>query len=207
MKIAVFGSTGGTGRAIVKQALAARHEVMAFARSPEKLGDLHHEMLAILKGDVLIYADVARAVLGQDAVLCALGNPTLKPDTTTSNGTKNIIRAMTEHCVKRFICETTLGVGDSNGQPGFIFTKIVVPVVLKNAMADKELQETAIRESSLDWTIVRPGGLTNGERTGVYRYGMERSIAGRISRADVADFILRQLESDEFIGKTPAICY
>ena len=207
MKIAVVGSTGGSGREIVKQALAAGHDVTAFARSPEKLGDIHNDRLTISKGDVHNYNDVEVAILGQDAVLCALGNPTLKPDKTTSEGTRNIVRAMTEHGVRRFICETSLGVGDSREQAGFFFSKIIIPTLLKNAIADKEIQEQIIRESGLDWTIIRPGGLTDGERTGNYRAGLDRDISGRISRADVADFMLRQLESDEFIGKTPAICY
>jgi len=208
MKIAIFGSTGGTGRELVKQALEIGHEVTAFARSPEKLDDLKNENLRLAQGDVLDYEAVAGAIKNQDAVLSALGSPTLRAgDTTLSDGTKNIIRAMREESVKRFVCETSLGVGDSYGQPGFAFTKIVVPLILKHAFADKEIQEKDIKASNLDWTIVRPGGLTNGERTGKYRHGSDKSISGKISRADVAEFMLKQLTGDEYLRQTPAICY
>ncbi len=208
MKIAIFGSTGGTGRELVKQALELGHEVTAFARSPEKLDDLKHKNIRIVKGDVVNYADVEKAVAGQEAVLSALGSPTLKAgDRTLSDGTKNIIEAMEADGVKRFVCETSLGVGDSHGQPGFIFTQIVIPLFLKNAFADKEIQEKDIKESNLDWIIVRPGGLTNGEKTGAYRHGSDKDISGRISRADVAEFMLKHLDSDEYLHKTSAICY
>ncbi|MEP7037968.1 MAG: SDR family oxidoreductase [Acidobacteriota bacterium] len=208
MKIAIFGSTGGTGRELVRQALELGHEVTAFARSPEKLDDLKRENLRIVKGDVVNYADVEKAAAGQEAVLSALGSPTLKAgDTTLSDGTKNIIEAMEADGVKRFVCETSLGVGDSYDQPGFLFMKVLVPLFLKNAFADKQIQEKYIKASNLDWIIVRPGGLTNGEKTGEYRHGLDKDISGRISRADVAEFMLKQLQSDEYLHKTPAICY
>lgn len=208
MKIAIFGSTGGTGRELVRQALELGHEVTAFARSPEKLDDLKRENLRIVKGDVVNYADVEKSVAGQEAILSALGSPTLKAgDTTVSDGTKNIIKAMEADGVKKFICETSLGVGDSHDQPGFLFMKILVPLFLKNAFADKQIQEKYIKASSLDWIIVRPGGLTNGEKTGAYRHGLDKDISGRISRADVAEFMLKQLKSSDYLHKTPAICY
>lgn len=208
MKIAIFGSTGGTGRELVKQALEIGYAVTAFARSSEKLDDLKHENLRIVKGDVVNYEDVEKAVEGQEAILSALGSPTLKAgDTTLSEGTKNIIKAMEVNGVNRFICETSLGVGDSYGQPGFFFTKIVVPTILKHAFADKEIQEQIIQASNLDWIIVRPGGLNNKPKTSIYRHGLDKSISGNISRADVAEFMLKQLKSDEYLRKTPAICY
>jgi putative NADH-flavin reductase len=208
MKIAIFGSTGGTGRELVRQALEQNHIVTAFARTPSKIGDLRHENLEIVEGNVINLDDVEKAVIGQEAILSALGSPSLKAgDTTLSNGTKNIIRTMEKHGVRRFICETSLGVGDSDGQPGFFFTKIVVPFLLKNVFADKEIQERDIKASRLDWIIVRPGRLTNGKKTEKYRHGLDKAIAGSISRADVADFMLKQLARDEYLRKTPAICY
>lgn len=208
MKIAIFGATGKTGRELVKQALENGDEVTAFARTPAKLDDLKRENLKIVQGDVVNYADVEKAVVGQDAVLSALGSPTLKSDdTTVSVGTKNIIKAMKETGVKRFVCETSLGVGDSHGQPGFFFTKILIPLLLKNAFAEKEIQERDIKASDLDWIIVRPGGLTNGERTSKYRSGLDKAISGRISRANVAEFMLKQLTSAEYLRQTPAISY
>lgn len=207
MKITIFGSTGGTGRELVKQGVELGYEVTAFARSPEKLNDLKHQNLTIICGDVFNLSDVERAVTGQDAVLSALGNPTLKVDNTTSEGTRNIVTAMKATGVKRFVCETSLGVGDSREQAGFIFSKIIIPTLLKNAIADKEIQEQIIRNSDLDWIIVRPGGLRNTPKTSKYRHGLDKTISGNISRADVAEFMLKQIISDEYLRKTPVICY
>ncbi len=207
MKITIFGSTGGTGKELVKQGLELGYEVTAFARTSAKLDEFKSENLKIIVGDVFNYEDVEKAIIGQDAVLSALGNPTLKVNNTTSEGTRNIVKAMQAAGIKRFICETSLGVGDSKEQAGFFFTKIIIPTLLKNAIADKEIQEQIIRESNLDWTIVRPGGLRNSAKTSVYRHGSDESINGQISRADVAEFMLKQISSDEYIRKTPAICY
>ena len=125
MKITIFGSTGGTGLELVKQALELGHEVVAFARTPSKLDGIDHDNLSIVEGDVLRPDDVRAAIdESTDGVLSALGNTLKKGDVTTSEGTKNIIAAMDERGVKRFVCETSLGVGDSYGQPGFIFTKL-----------------------------------------------------------------------------------
>jgi putative NADH-flavin reductase len=207
MKIAIFGSTGGTGKELVKQGLELGYAVTAFARTPEKLDEFKHENLMIIRGDVFNFADVEKAIIGQNAVLSALGNPTLKVNNTTSEGTKNIVKAMQTHSVKRFICETSLGVGNSREQSGFFFSKIIIPTLLKNAIADKEIQEQIIQASDLDWIIVRPGGLKDSPKTSIYRAGLDKDISGNISRADVAEFMLKQINSDEYLRKTPAICY
>jgi putative NADH-flavin reductase len=207
MKIAIFGSTGGTGKELVKQGLELGYEVTAFARTPAKLDEFKHENLKIVQGDVFNFADVEKAIIGQDTVLSALGNPTLKPNNTTSEGTRNIVKAMQVNDVKRFVCETSLGVGDSREQAGFFFSKIIIPTLLKNAIADKEIQEQIIRESDVDWIIVRPGGLKDSPKTSKYRAGLDKSISGNIARADVAEFMLKQINSDQYLRKTPAICY
>jgi putative NADH-flavin reductase len=207
MKIAIFGSTGGTGKELVKQGLELGYDVTAFARTPSKLDELKSDNLKIVQGDVFNYSDVEKAIIGQNAVISALGNPTLKVKTTTSEGTRNIVKAMQTAGIKRFICETSLGVGDSREQAGFFFTKIIIPTLLKNAIADKEIQEQIIQASDLDWTIVRPGGLRNSAKTSVFRHGLDKSINGQISRADVAEFMLKQISSDEYLRKIPAICY
>jgi putative NADH-flavin reductase len=207
MKIAIFGSTGGTGKELVKQGIELDYEVTAFARTPEKLDEFKSENLKIVEGDVFNYEDVERAITGQNAVLSALGNPTLKPNMTTSEGTRNIVKAMQKHNVRRFICETSLGVGDSREQAGFFFSKVIIPTLLKNAIADKEIQEQIIRDSDLDWIIIRPGGLKDSPKTSKYRTGLDKSISGNISRADVAEFMLKQIKSDEFLRKCPVICY
>jgi putative NADH-flavin reductase len=187
MKLLVFGATGGTGREIVAQALDQGHVVTAFVRNPAAL-TTKHERLKLAQGDVLDYPSVEAAVEGQDAVLSALGVRKLRKNTVLSAGTKNLLRAMGRHGVKRFVCESSLGVGDSRGQLGWVFNLFIIPLFLRNVFRDKEVQEQYVKQSKLDWIIVRPAALTSGPRTGVYRSGFgttDRAIRGKIARADV----------------------
>ena len=210
MNILIFGATGGTGRELVKQALAQGHHVTAFARNPSKV-TTQHENLSVVQGNVLDYSSVERAVKGKDAVLSALGHKRwLIKTTILSGGTKNIITAMEKQRVRRFICETSLGVGDSRGRLGLYYTLFVIPFIVCFYFKDKGLQEKYIAQSSLDWVIVRPGMLTNGPRRGVYRHGFDigsRIFSVRISRADVAEFMLKQLTEDTYRRKSVAVAY
>ena len=212
MKVIVFGATGGTGRQLVQQALEQGHEVTAFLRSPERLG-LSHAKLRLVQGDVLDAAAVERVMSGHDAVLCALGAPALKTGVIRSAGTRNIVAAMETAGVRRLICQTSLGYGDSKAVlkiTPFVFRFIIAPILLREGFADHARQEEHIRASRLDWVIARPGNLTDGSRTGRYRHGFaadDRTIKGEISRADVADFMLRQLTDDAYLSKTPGLSY
>jgi putative NADH-flavin reductase len=209
MKLLVFGATGGTGREIVAQALDQRHVVTAFVRDPPAM-TTKHERLKVVQGDIVDYSSVETAVQGQDAVLSALGVRQLGKTTILSDGTKHIIRAMDDHGVRRFICESSLGVGDSKGQLGWLINLFIIPLFLRNVFRDKEVQEQYIKQSNLDWIIVRPAVLTNGPRTGIYRSGFsptDRTIKGKISRTDVADFMLKQLTDDTYLRKTPGLSY
>ncbi|MEW6126599.1 MAG: SDR family oxidoreductase [Acidobacteriota bacterium] len=204
----IVGATGGTGRQLVKQALEQNQTVTAFVRNPAKLG-LEHKNLSILQGDVTDFEAVKRAVKNCDAVLSALGAPAKVKDNVRSIGTRNIIRAMEETGVQRFICMTTLGIGDSREILPFYFKYLIVPLILKEAFADSERQENLIMQSRLNWTIVRPANLTDGARTGTYQHGFAATAKTKlkISRADVADFMLKQLNDDNYLRKTPGISY
>lgn len=209
MKLLIFGPTGDTGRQLVEQALAQGHVVTAFARNPEKL-DLKHGNLQVFEGDVMDFASVEEAMQDQDAVLCSLGVPASNKNNVRANGTRNIIRAMEKVNVRRFICQTSLGYGDSRALLPFHMKYLVAPLILRYVFADHELQEDYIKQSHLDWTIVRPGNLTNGHRTSVYRHGFgtsEKATKLKISRADVADFMLKQLTDDTYLHKTPGVSY
>ncbi|RYU84428.1 NAD(P)-dependent oxidoreductase [Hymenobacter persicinus] len=210
MKVLVFGASGGTGRQLVVQALEQQFSVTAFVRDPTRF-ELKHPNLRVVAGDILQPATIQAVVAGQDAVLSALGvKRNQVGDTTLSDGTQNILEAMWEHGVRRFICATSLGVGSSRGEEGFLFRRVVRPLFLKHVFADKERQEALIQASPLDWTIVRPAGLTNGARTGGYKVALsfaQARIKGRISRADVADFMLKQLATDAFVGRAVGISY
>ena len=209
MKLIVFGSTGSTGHQVVTQALEQGHDVTAFARSPEKL-DQKHEKLQVIKGNVLDYASVERAIHGQDVVLCTLGLPPMDKSNLRANGTKNIIRAMEKSGVKRFICQSSDGVGDSRDTLPFLMKYLIVPFMLRRAFADHEIQENFIKESQLDWIIVRPAALTDGEHTGSYQHGYtadNKTVTFKISRADTADFMLKQLADNNYLHQTPSISY
>jgi putative NADH-flavin reductase len=210
MRLLIVGATGGTGRELVRQALERGHDVRAFARSPSKL-DMRHERLAIVSGDVLDSASVEAAVAGQDAVLCALGHKRwFYPTRILSDGTRNLIRAMEKESVRRFVCETSLGVGGSWGRMGLYYTLFVGVFILPFYFFDKARQERVIRGSSLDWVIVRPGALTNGSKRGVYRHGPRVGNwlwTVRISRADVADFMLNQTTGDAYLRQSPGVSW
>lgn len=209
MKVLIFGATGGTGRQLVEQALGQGHTVTAFVRNPARL-PLQHANLQLIQGDVMDYKSVERAVQGQQAVLSALGAPATQTATVRSDGTQNIIRAMEKAQVQRLICLTTLGMGDSQSLLPFSYKYILIPLLLRRAFADSEIQEKRIRQSHLDWTIVRPATLTNGTRTGVYRHGFPTTAKGlkiKISRADVADFMLKQVWDNSYVKQTPGLSY
>jgi putative NADH-flavin reductase len=212
MKLIVFGATGGTGKQLVEQALEQGHLVTAFVRDPSRLGIMHSN-LTIATGDVLDASSIIPAMQGQDAVLCAIGSPANKIGKIRSTGTQHIIQAMKATGVRRLICQTSLGYGDSKkllDQTPFIFKYIVVPFILKKGFADHALQEEYIKQSQLDWIIARPGNLTDGARTGVYKKGFpvtEKNLQMKISRADVADFMLQQLTENTYVRKTPGLSY
>lgn len=209
MKLLIFGSTGGTGRQLVEQALEQGHQVTAFVRDPAKL-NLHHPHLKLVQGDVLDPSSVERAVQGQEVVVCALGTGHKLTGTIRSEGTQQIIQAMEKAGVRRLICQSTLGAGDSWGSLNFFWKFFMFGFLLRTVLADHEHQENAVRHSCLDWTLIRPGSLVDGARTGQYQYGFpgtDRTTKLKISRADVADFILKQLVDDSFIHKAPSLSY
>ncbi len=209
MKLLIFGSTGGIGRQLVEQALAQGHAVTAFARHPAKL-DLKHANLKVTQGDVMDFAAVERAMQGQEAVLSALGTPALTKNTVRSEGTRNVIRAMEKTGLCRLVCLSSIGIGDSRDMLPFHYKYILVPLLLRQGFAEHELQEDCVKQSRTEWTIVRPGAFTNGDYTGVYRHGLpvsNKAIKAKISRADVADFMLKQLADNTYLHKAPWVSY
>ena len=205
MQIAVFGATGGTGQQVVQQALAAGHSVTALVRDPSRLA-AQDERLTVVEGDVLDRAKVDETVSGADAVIVSLGNTSNNPDYIVSRGTEVIVDSMTAAGKPmRLIVVSSLGVGESRDQVPFAF-KMLMNTVLKKAMDDKERQEALVKASGFDWIIVRPGGLTNGPATGSYKAGVDVKLtAGQVSRADVAAFVLLQLDDDTYLRQAPAI--
>jgi len=206
MRVAAFGATGGTGRNVVEQGLSRGLEITAFVhKTPGFDRPVPH--MSVANGDVLNPGDVEKAVENQDAVVSTLGVPRDSHQPVVSEGTRNIISAMKKFGVERLIVESAHGAGDSALEMPLFIRLVVRGVLLKNQFDDKDQMERLVRESDLKWTVVRPARLTDGPATGKFRAG-ERIAHGMppsVSRADVARFMLDQLESTEYVRRMPTI--
>ena len=209
MKIIVFGASGGTGVKIVEQALSAGHMVTAFVRTPAKLG-IQHQNLTLFQGDVMDAAAVDEAMAGQEAVISALG-PTRPPvPGMMETAAKNIIAAMKKYGIRRIVSTTGAGLRQPQDQPklmdhliGFLLNLLAKDVVLDSDANVKQIQST-----DLDWTVVRFPRLMDGAHTGKYRVGyISKESSTQFSRADGADFILKELTEKKWLRKLPLVSY
>lgn len=206
MKVVVFGANGRTGRAVLLTLLAEGHQVTAFARDPAKLPAWPGHDFTAIKGDALQPADVAGAVAGHDAVVVCLGdssNPVLvrlgMKRSTAANicaaGTANIVAAMQAAAVKRLICVTAYAISETRSRLSPAFKAWHFAMQLRAQLADKEAQEQVVRASGLEWTLVRPVGLTDGAYTGRWLASTTGERRKRtISRVDLARFIVDTLD-------------
>jgi len=208
-KILVLGATGGTGRLIVGQALDRGQEVTALVRSPDKASRLKGAKLIV--GDVRDEKVLREALKGQDAVVSALGTPAspFREVTLLSTATRALVRAMKAEHVSRLVCITGIGAGDSAGHSGFLFDNVIFPLLLKKVYADKNRQETIVRDSGLDWILVRPSVLNNKPGRGLVRALADLSDfhGGGVSRADAATFVLDQLHAGAWLHRSPLITW
>jgi uncharacterized protein YbjT (DUF2867 family) len=206
MNIALFGATRGVGKEILLQGIERGHQVTALVREPSKL-DVSFANLQVIQGDVLNQNQVLKVLEGQDVAMVALGGKPGQNQRPCAQGTKNILSGMKQLRIKRIIAVTSLGIGDSRGQAGFFFEKILVPLLLKAEFADKELQEKYITESTLEYVIARPSGLTNKPATHSYHAGktLAGSVTKTIARADVAHFCLEQLGDTPFLNSAVSL--
>jgi putative NADH-flavin reductase len=208
MRILIFGATGGTGRYVVSQGLEQGCQVTAFVRNQATL-TTKHPNLTIVKGDLSDHNGIADALDGVNAVISVLGNNTrkalFKPSNVISQKLPNIISAMQQGRVERLLFVSSFGVNAKICWP----EKLLIRTLLKNLFTDLPVQETLIKESGLNWTIVRPARLTNGPKTGKCRSGEDIYIHPftSISRADVADFLLKEAVSPEYQRKVVTISY
>jgi putative NADH-flavin reductase len=209
MKVLIFGASGKTGQHLVSQALAEGHVVTAFARSPAKI-KMQHQNLNIVQGNISDYNLVASAVKGQDVVLSALGAASpFKFDTVLVDGVGNIIKAMEANNVNRFIYLSFIGAGEGRREAGFVIRNIA-PKLLKAEIEGHRQREKMIERSRLNWTIVHAPTLSNGPRKTVYRNGVDISSKGFVvsmSRADVADFMLKQLHHSHYLHSRARVMY
>jgi putative NADH-flavin reductase len=210
VKLLVLGATGGTGREVVAQALEQGHDVTAFVRDPAKL-TTSSPRLRVVVGSTTDGSDaVALAVRGQDVVLSALGRRnSFRSDDLIARSMRAVVHAMESQGVKRLIVVSACGVGDS-GREAPLLPRIMYRLLLRDIFADKSAGEAYVRASGLHWTLVYPVALTSGPRTGQYRVGERLALHGilpRISRADVAGFVLSQLASAAYLRKVAVISY
>jgi putative NADH-flavin reductase len=209
MRVVVFGATGKTGHHLVAQALSAGHEVRAFVRNASKL-PVRHERLQIVEGEVLDAMSVEQAVSNTDAVLSALGHTKTSTNDVQTVGMENIVGAMKKNGISRLVSLTGAGVRDEKDSPKLVdrvfglLLKLLQPAILEDAERHAEV----IKASGLDWVIVRAPRLTDGPMTGEYRAGYVGEDSGtKISRADAAGFMLRQLIDNEYLRQQPMISY
>lgn len=209
MKLIIFGSTGKIGRELVAQALDQGHHVTAFARNPEKI-ESSHTNLSVVQGDVLEMRDVKKAVRGSDCVISALGASLMNKDRLREKSIAVLIKAMGEAGIKRLVCLSGLGAGDSINILPFYYKYLLVPLMFRHVFADHHQQEILIMNSQLDWIIARPANFTEGKLTGSYQEGVTmagKSLKLRISHPDVAGFLLKQVDDDTYLHQTPIISY
>lgn len=208
-KILVLGATGGTGRHIVAQALARGYEVTALIRSPQKASDLKD--VTLVEGDVRDERSLRKAMKGHDAVINALGTPAspFREVTLLSAATRALVSAMKAENITRLVSITGIGAGDSAGHGGFLFDKIIFPLLLRKVYADKNRQEAIINESGLDWVIVRPSVLNNKRGRGKSRAltNLFKVHGGTIAREDVANFVVGQVRDNTWLRRAPLLTW
>jgi putative NADH-flavin reductase len=208
MRVLIVGASKGVGLETTRQALDACHDVRALARSATAIA-ISNPNLEKMGGDALKTEDVEAALVGVDVVIQTLGvglGDLFRPVHLFSDATRVLIAAMRSQSVKRLICVTGFGAGDSRASISCL-QRLPFQIVFGRAYGDKSLQERLIKESELDWTIVRPGVLTSGPRTGRYKILSDPSKwrNGIISRVDVADFLVRQIEDRTFVRQAPVL--
>jgi uncharacterized protein YbjT (DUF2867 family) len=207
MKVLVLGATGGTGRLIVRDALAKGHQVVTLVRSTK---DIDLPGAKLIQGDARDEETLRRALDGSDAVVSALGTGAgFSEVSLLTDATRALVNAMKHTGVRRLVCISALGVGDSKGHGGFVFDRLFQPLLLSHAYKDKERQEATIRASSHDWVIVRPARLTDDPPRGSVRALTDLTgfNGGKIARADVAKFVVEQLTTDTWLRRTPVIAW
>ncbi len=207
MKIAIIGGAGGIGSLTAAYSLEAGHEVTVLVRDRARV-TVANPSLRVIEGSAENLDAIKDLAAGQDVVCDCLGTTQLIREirvfSTCASHLASVLRAE-----QALIAVTGIGVGDSRGHGSLLYDKFFLPAVLGRMYADKERQEQIIRTETSNWTIVRPGFLNNGPRTGHYRAltNLDGIQGGRISRADVADFIVSQARSREFSLQTPLLIY
>jgi uncharacterized protein YbjT (DUF2867 family) len=208
MKVLVVGATGKIGRHAVDEALEHGHDVTALTRDRERITP-QHDRLRVVEGDIRAVEAVDAAVRGQDAVISCLGTTDRHDATLRADGVRNVIRAMRSEGVRRLVVMSALGVGDSRDEVrrySFFFGRVIMPLFLRRPFGDMARMEEEARQSGLDWVIVRPTELSDEAPTRPPRAELSGEGKGKpVPRAAVASFMVEQLASDTYVGKSPSL--
>lgn len=208
MKLAIFGATGGTGKQLVSQALTEGNIVIAYIHNPSKL-EIKHECLTIIEGELTDKTAIERVVSKVDAVISVLGPRGDSSSKPITQGMQNVILAMEKQNVRRLIISSTLSVSDPEDLPDYKSRFLINLVKLINRSAYDEIISVGkvVRSSNLDWTIIRLSLLNNNPKSGKVKVGYlgRKEVGLKISRADIADFMLKQVQDKKYIRKAPAI--
>ena len=214
LKLLVIGASRGTGRQVMQQALAAGQAVVALARDPARIdipNDVPAQQLSVVRGDVLDPSSLVPAMADCDAVISTLGVTSRAPTTLYSEGLRNIIQAMRAAGVRRLVAVSAAPLSSDDGDtlPSRLLLKPLLWALFRPVYADMATMEDEIRQSGLDWTIVRPPRLTDKPPSGRYRTALNRSVRGgyTISRADLAAAILKLLDDPTSIRTAIGIGY
>ncbi len=205
--VAIFGATGRAGKHLLQQALDSGYSVRVLARDPSKL-TAQNEQLVIIQGSLSDAERVAQVINGADAVLSVLGPTSNEPTFEISQGTTTLIKAMKQHGVKRLVISAGAGVGDPGDAPK-LFNKLInvaLKATARNVYEDMLKTVALVRESGLEWTVVRVPRLTDTSKTGNVRVGMVgKGTGANLSRADMAEFMLKQVDDLRHLRQAPVI--
>ena len=206
MELLILGATGLTGQHLLKKALEASHQVTALVRNPAKLS-ISHKNLTILTGDVLDKETLTKSMKGKDVVFCAIGKgKSLKSSNLMTNAVENLMLCMKTTNVNRLVMLSAFGVGETIFQANFL-QRLIFRTLLKSIFSDKTKADLILKHSPFNWTLVYPVVLTNAPGTGNYKVGETLPMKGmpKISRADVADFMLKQVTDITYLKKVAVL--
>lgn len=210
MKLAVIGATGRSGVPLVKQALDKGHEVVAVVRSKGKLHDQQgeHDNLHVVEGDATNYDVLDKAVRDVDAVISVIGHVKGSPKDLQTDITRKLVKAMKAHDVSRVVSLTGAGVKDPQDEPKLIdhMIRFALKTFAGDVLKDAQNHAEVLRQSDLDWTMARGPLLSDGAYTGEYRVGyVGKGSGSRLARADLADFLLKEVRQNSYLHQAPMI--
>jgi putative NADH-flavin reductase len=209
MKLTIFGATGATGTYLVEQALAAGHDVTAVVRDPARLTVAPRPRLAVVTANVTDPAAIGPAIAGADAVLTAIGPRGTGQTTVSQDTARSIIQAMQKSGVRRLLTVSGSIVADEGESPylRYLIKPVVRRTFLRHVCADMRLAEAEVVRTDLDWTIMRPPGLTRGAAKGRYRLAFDRNLPRgfRVPRADLAACMIKLIDAPDAVRKHVAI--